>query len=89
MGAVSANRLNTKAKQFEDKNIERDLMAKKKFWQSVIFTISFLANFSIQYDIDVCVVIQTSLKGEDALPQVQFVRLTCAIGVIALGLMIE
>lgn len=35
-----------------------------------------------------CVVIQTSIKG-DELPQVQFVRLTCAIGVIALGLMIE
>lgn len=88
-GTESAVKLKQKHKQLQDEALERELMTKKKWWQYVIFVISFLANFSIQYDIDVCVVIQTSIKGDDALPQVQFVRLTCAIGVIALGLMIE
>lgn len=89
LGAESALKLNQKHKQLQDEALERSLLDSKRNWQCVIFLISFLANFTLQYDIDICVVIQTNIRGDKDLPTVQFVRLTTAIGIIFLGLMIE
>ena len=55
----------------------------------MIFALSFLVNLSLNYDLDVCVRIQVSITGDNSLPRVQFIRLTCAIAVILLGVTIE
>ena len=48
-----------------------------------------MVNLTLNYDLDVCVRIQVSITGDNSLPRVQFIRLTCAIAVILLGVTIE
>jgi hypothetical protein len=68
---------------------QKILISEKHWWQKVIFFLSFMVNLTINYDLDVCVRIQVSLTGENNLPRVQYIRLSCAIGVIILGVTIE
>ena len=49
---------------------------------------SFLANFSVQYD-DIRVTIAQYIREEQELPVLQFERLLVATGVVLLGLTIE
>ena len=68
---------------------QKILINEKHWWQKVIFFLSFMVNLTLNYDLDVCVRIQVSITGDNSLPRVQFIRLTCAIAVIILGVTIE
>jgi hypothetical protein len=85
-GGESKPKLQEKFKQISEQN---QLIHEKHWWQKVIFTLSFLVNFSLNYDLNVCLRIQVSITGDNSLPRVQFIRLTCAIAVILLGVTIE
>ena len=85
-GGESKPKLLEKYKQMAEQKI---LISEKHWWQKVIFALSFMVNLSLNYDLDVCVRIQVSITGDNSLPRVQFIRLTCAIAVILLGVTIE
>ena len=46
---------NADPKKKLSEELEKKLLQKKKFWQWIIFLISFMANFAIQYDMNECI----------------------------------
>lgn len=85
-GGESKAKLQEKYKQLAEQKI---LISEKHWQQKMIFFLSFVVNFALNYDLDVCVRIQVSITGDNSLPRVQFIRLTCAIAVILLGVTFE
>ena len=66
-----------------------ELKNKKLKWQRIIFLLSFLTNYFINYDLEVCEQFQQKVKATDDLPTLQFVRLTCSITILWFGLLVE
>jgi len=53
-----------KNKESNEHELQRNLLKKKKFWQNLIFILSFILNFALTYDTDICVVVLMPMQDK-------------------------